>query len=105
MKVAVNMQHPLIMALHKIVCDTYGCAESEIHSQPDTHVKKVTVFILCHFFGYQKCDVARPYLINCLYVPTVVRNCQTLYAVSDNFRDKVKTILDYLELNYEETTA
>lgn len=106
MTTEINIRHPFIQCVHNAVLAVYPEAtQDKIYSMQDTHVKFFTVFLLSHFYGYSPADITQPYLINRLYVSTVVHRMTELYGVSENFRLKVKTALDFIEQNYEEVDA
>ncbi len=93
----VNLTHPDIQALNNAVAAAFGCPVAKVYSVADTYPKKMAVFVLVQFQGYKACDVARPYSINCLFVPTVVKEITEAYAKSEMVRYSVHQILNAIE--------
>lgn len=104
MSTAINIYHPTISALHGAIQREFSCSLAKIVSFPDTLEKKIAVFILKHFQGYDSKDIGLAYCITWLYVPTVVNQMMDRYSREPIFRERLMRILNELE-NAEETES
>lgn len=81
-------------AVEHAVCEVFDCRVSEIVSLKDTLVKKVVVFILLEYCGYDKRVSGHYYQMSYLYVPTVVAEVKYLIKTVPAFETKIKNVYE-----------
>jgi hypothetical protein len=86
--------------IENAVCSEFGFSISEIVSYRDAMAKKVVVFLLVKYFGWDKRMIGRKYQMSYLYVPTVVLEMEQMEKVVAVFKVKICLILN--QFNNEE---
>lgn len=98
MKTITKIPETTVAALHHALCDEYGCRQGEIVCIMDTEAKKMAVFILTVYHYACARSLSDKYLINALYVPTVVKTIVEAYVVDTQVQQRVVRILDKMDL-------
>lgn len=75
------------------VISEFGCQLKDIISSPDTIVKRVVVFVLFKFFGYQKRNIGAVYSVTWLYIPKLSELIENAMVNDEVFRKKVLNVL------------
>lgn len=71
----------------------FGCKRSDTIQFHDTDEKKVVVFILFHFFGYDWHMIGKAYQMTYLYVPTVAEMLAYRYKCDADFKRRIDEVL------------
>lgn len=79
------------------VCVEFDFAMNEVSAFKDTFAKKVVVFILIKYFGYDKRNVGNAYKMTYLYVPTVVNEMDVMLRLVPSFLGKINQILKNID--------
>ena len=98
----INHHHPIIAGLHTALQREYECRLCHIIGVTDTEAKMTAVFVLCYFNGFKAADIAGPYSISKLYVPTVIEKMILRYLKDENYRNLVMRVLNEMEWSDEE---
>lgn len=105
MRKTIDINEPFIAALHGAIIKEFDCRLCDITGMvPDNLPKFTAVLITRHFYQFWQRAVTDAYRVNHLYVPTIVEKAMMLYGYSDNYREKVQRILNFIE-DYEEKEA
>lgn len=75
------------------VMEVYGSERHQIRQYVDSDVKKVVVFILFHYFQYDRIFIGREYQMTYLYVPTVADELAWWYEKDLIIREKIDLVL------------
>lgn len=86
--------------IEQIVCGVFGFYPLDIVRIKDTFSKKVVVFLLFKYFGFDKRNIGRAYQMTYLYVPTVVAEMESMYDRECEFEFKIDCVLK--KMGYEE---
>jgi len=79
------------------VIDVYGCRLSDIIQYRDSEVKKVVVFILYRYFGFNWKLIAVNYRMTYLYVPTVATELEYWHKTDVRVREKIDLVLSKVQ--------
>lgn len=98
----INPEHPVISAMHVAIMTEYGCSLKDITGfVPDNVPKFMAVLITRHFYQYWGSAVSEAYKVNSLYIPKIIEKSMVMYAMCENFREKLHRILNFIE-HYED---
>jgi len=75
------------------VCREFGSSIAEVLGYGDTMAKKVVVFVLFNYLGYDKRVIGHKYQMTYLYVPTVVSEIEFLIKTLSSFETKINEVL------------
>lgn len=84
-------------SVEKAVCCEFGFSVPQIVGLRDTIAKKVVVYLLVSYFGFDKRKVARKYQVSHLYVPTLVQEMQYMEKVVAVFKGKIVLVINQLK--------
>lgn len=79
------------------VCSEFGTTLSEIVSFRDSLAKKVVVFLLSKYCGYDKRMIGHKYQMTYLYVPTVVSELEYMIKVVPGLNNKINAVLKQID--------
>jgi len=78
--------------VEQTVCEVFECIRPDIIGFGDTVPKKVVVFILSKFYGFDKRLIGNEYKITYLFVPTVVEKIELQMLRNEVFRAKILAV-------------
>jgi len=102
---ALNLNSPLLTALHCAIRQEFGGTDYNIYGPHDTTQKKVAVFILGHWFDALQRPICVAYNMGFYYVPTVIKEYSEAYAANAVFAAQVNRILNYVETHGQEKAS
>lgn len=79
--------------VEKAVIGEFDCQLKDIVSSRDTLVKRVVVFVLFKFYGYQKRNIGAVYSVTWLYIPKLSELIENTMVHDADFREKVLNVL------------
>lgn len=86
-------------AVENAVIAVFDCKRSDILQFADTDMKKVVVFVLFRYYGYDWHMIGKAYQMTYLYVPTVAELKAYEYKCDPVFRDKIDSVLSIVEFD------
>jgi len=98
----LNVNHPLIAALHAAIMKEHNCCLCPILGPGQKEVKLIAVFVLRCFYSIAGKELAVFYALPFCMVPNAVIAGKRAYATEPLFRDKLHRILNYVETHGEE---
>jgi hypothetical protein len=75
------------------VCREFETNVAHVKCLKDTFYKKVVVFILFKYYGFNARFLDKTYKISRLYIPTVIEDIEYMIKVVPGFENRIKTIL------------
>jgi hypothetical protein len=101
MRKTIDTKEPFFEALHGAIIKEFDCSLYDITGMVrDNPAKFTAILITRHFYQFWQSAVNEAYKVNYLYVPTIVEKTMVLYGYSENYREKVQRILNFIE-DYE----
>jgi hypothetical protein len=83
----------LAIKVEDAVCAEFGFNKWDVVGFPDAYPKKVVVFVLFRFLGFEDRKIGKAYQMTYLYVPTVVAHIGSQYECDSDFRFKIYCVL------------
>lgn len=83
------------------VCAAFDCSLSDVLSYKDTFFKKVAVYVLYKFYGFDWRLIGHHFQMTYLYVPTASDEMENMFLRVPGFRLKMIQVLK--DVGYEST--
>lgn len=80
-------------AVENAVIEVYNCKLGDIVQFRDSDEKKVVVFVLFHWYGYNWHCIGKAYQMSYLYVPTVAAEFEYWYQRDEKMKQKIDLVM------------